>query len=130
MSSEVTLVIGLIEISFGACSRREPVTTTSSTCTGGAAGAACAYTSEGAAVVAHAARAKRTAFRTLRLEFDIRFTPLERIWLCSRRWHEPPSAEAAAKPPRQLLLKCYTGELARAKESERRAGLPPPSQGL
>src|SRR5256885_12319532 len=32
----------------------------------------------------------------------------------------PRAQEAAANPPRQLLLKCYTGELARAKESERR----------
>src|SRR5437667_1707170 len=130
MSTADTLVMGLTEMSFGDCSKRDPVTTTSSTGGGVAAGAACAYTSEGAAAVAHAARARRTAFRTLRLEFDIRFTPLERIWLCSRRRHEPQAREAAANPPRQLLLKCYTGELARAKESERRAGLPPPSQGL
>src|SRR5437763_235604 len=90
MSTADTLVMGLTEMSFGDCSKRDPVTTTSSTGGGVAGAAACAYTSEGAAVAAHAARAKRTAFRTLRLEFDIRFTPLERIWLCSRRWHEPP----------------------------------------
>src|SRR5205807_3991564 len=125
MSSEVTLEIGLMEMSFGACSNRDPVTTTSSTGAGVAGAAACAYTITGAAVVAHAARAKRTAFRTLRLEFDIRFTPLERIWLCSPRWHEPQAPEAAANPPRQLLLKCYTGPAAHAKNPSLVAGLSP-----
>src|SRR5437588_2011362 len=120
MSTAVTLVMGLMETSFGDCSKREPVTTTSSTGGGVAGAAACAYTIRGAAVDAHAARARRTAFRTLRLEFDIRFTPLERIWLCSPRWHEPQAPAAVANPPRQLLLKCYTRALARAKGSERR----------
>src|SRR6266699_715187 len=115
MSTADTLVIGLTEMSFGDCSKRDPVTTTSSTGGGVAGAAACAYTSEGAAVVAHAARATRTAFRTLRLEFDIRFTPLERIWLRSRRRHEPQAREPAANPPRPLLLKCYTGPSVHAK---------------
>jgi len=38
ISSDPTLVMGLMEMSFGACSRRDPVTTTSST-----AGAAAAF---------------------------------------------------------------------------------------
>ena len=42
MSTAVTVVMGLMEMSFGACSSREPVTTTSSTGAGAAAGAACA----------------------------------------------------------------------------------------
>src|SRR2546429_501519 len=92
MSTAATLVMGLTEMSFGDCSKRDPVTTASSTGGGVAGAVACAYTITGAAVDAHAARARCTAFRTLRLEFDILFTPLERIWLCSRRWHEPPSA--------------------------------------
>src|SRR5438067_9444405 len=125
MSTAVTLVMGLMETSFGDCSKREPVTTTSSTGAGVAGAVACAYTITGAAVDAHAARAKRTAFRTLRLEFDIRFTPLERIWLCSPRWHEPQAPEAVANPPRQQLLKCYTGPSAHAKNPSLGAGLSP-----
>src|SRR5437016_5716991 len=72
MSSEVTLVIGLIEISFGACSRREPVTTTSSTCGGGAAGAVCPRANGTAAELAAVARASRTACRSARLGWFIR----------------------------------------------------------
>src|SRR5258708_27069776 len=74
MSSAVTLEMGLIETSFGACIRRDPVMTTSST-GAGVAGAVCAYASGPAAVVAAAAREKRTAFRTFKLGFLIRRTP-------------------------------------------------------
>ena len=76
ISAEVTLVTGLIEMSFGFCWMREPVTTTSC-CTEGAgaagveAGAVCARASGPPTVVATAASVKRTACRRARLEFVI-----------------------------------------------------------
>src|ERR1700756_2677596 len=106
-------------MSFGACSKREPVTTTSSTGAGFCAGAVWA-SANGVAEVAAVMSARRTALRTHRFEFVIRLTPLIQVSLsqpCSRGVGIFKCGSLLRPPPR-LLLKCYTGALARAKESE------------